>query len=541
MNSRPAIAIVPRLQTLNTLKKLWSEYSALIVQSRMHSPSTEQVEKGERVTCEQSTLNARVQDIGARWKSEARAIQFDFEFNAVEQERRRVAKELHDEILPSLARLARSLEPLGADGATLVDAILKTNATFRDLLGELHPVDLEELGFVAALQNICQRYARLTERVVLFFERTEVCNLSELQQLALFRAVQCILKMFSASSNDILTVTYSNENGCTAVTIRCADKLVSSTDWISATNAEFNSFEAWAGLAGAQVAFNICDSRDQFPSDVRISVPDEPTSAAATTPQNQQTDELSQIRLKELDEILSCAKAEWSRLIDRDRALFESLAIEAERNNIVVQIDNLVVPRLKDILLHTTSLSDLSAQMQVAERMKSILSGVNGVLSELHPRLFNQIGLIESVQKLVSRFQRASLIDTRVSTCLSDLSLRLSPETKFAIYRVTQEALNNIEKHSGATQARVSIARNADILTVSIEDNGKGIQGKANQQIQGKANERIQGKANALSRGFKNIHERATAIGASVEWRRSENFSTGTILLITLVEAVAPR
>jgi signal transduction histidine kinase len=116
----------------------------------------------ERPFDECSALNALIQDRGTQWSAHARAIKFDIEFKAIEAERRRVAKDLHDEILPALARLIRSIQGLNSNSnhsdetnSQIVENLHDTVAAFRDLLGELHPVDLEELGLVPALSNLC--------------------------------------------------------------------------------------------------------------------------------------------------------------------------------------------------------------------------------------------------------------------------------------------------------------------------------------------------------------------------------------------------
>jgi len=107
--------------------------------------------------------------------------QFEFEFQAIERERHRVAKELHDEVLPSLARLIRSIESQNSNGEhdQLIQELHNVVDAFRDVLGELHPVDLEELGLVAGLSNICSRYARLTDLSITFNEGSEHCSLKE--------------------------------------------------------------------------------------------------------------------------------------------------------------------------------------------------------------------------------------------------------------------------------------------------------------------------------------------------------------------------
>lgn len=520
------------MQSLLTMKKLWAEYSALLVRIKITNPNiltdslpfSKSAESHPPVQPEvtagapkRSAAAARAHDIGARWSAEARAIQFDFEFKAVENERRRVAKELHDESLPLLARLVRSVQSIpSAQHKPLEEEVYKSISAFRDLLGELHPVDLEELGLVPALDNICKRYSRRRNRYVLFFEQTEECFLSNLQQLCLYRAVQALLKMFAESENDMLMVNYNRANGQTIITVRCADKLVSSAEWITSERADFDAFEAWCALAGAKVQFDLLETRDRFPNDLVITLVEDAPQVISIAAED--IDDLSRARLNELDAILAHAKDEWSRLINRDRALFENLAVEAERKRISDEIDQFILPRLENMVSLAEQICEPVIAEDVNERMRVITTGVAAVMSDLHPRLLAEAGLVASIQALVDRFRRASLIETTIYLNVQNEQIDISQEAKFAIYRVTQEALNNIEKHSGATHAIVAVDQNSDGLLVSIEDNGRG----------------IQGARNTLSRGLKNIRERALGIGADVDWKNAVSFSSGTIITIAL-------
>jgi two-component system NarL family sensor kinase len=52
---------------------------------------------------------------------------------------------------------------------------------------------------------------------------------------------------------------------------------------------------------------------------------------------------------------------------------------------------------------------------------------------------------------------------------------RMKPEAETAMFRIVQESLTNIHRHSGAQQARISVERNGKTLKISISDNGRGI------------------------------------------------------------------
>lgn len=220
----------------------------------------------------------------------------------------------------------------------------------------------------------------------------------------------------------------------------------------------------------------------------------------------------------DLDQALIEAEAGWDRLLNKDYALFESLAVEAERKRITAEINRMIMPHFKKMNELAAETADRDLAREVHSRLRTIEAGVNAVLDELHPRLLAQTGLVESLDTLVDRFRRASRIETSVLMEEDLEHIDISLEAKFAIYRATQEALNNIEKHSAASQARVVVSYDEMTLVVLIEDNGRGFQSGRTTQ----------------SRGLKNIQDRVASIGAKVQWQRSITFERGTLVSIAL-------
>ena len=462
-----------------------------------------------------SALNTLIQDRSKRWSNKARAIKFDIEFKSVEQERKRVAKEIHDEILPQLARLIRSIQSSELDNAVtaLVEELHITVSAFRDLLADLHPVDLEELGLIASLQNICKRQARLHQRSINFVQQAEECNLSSIQQLYLYRAVQTALRLFTNSENDLLVATYRREKRRSMISLACIDKRVSSCHWMLVDSPEFEAFRTWCALAGAVIQFPTSDQGD-LAYDLIIYV-DEVQTRHDTL---HLIGQLTRVRLEELDEILALAQEEWAALINRDCQLFKHLAIEGERKRIIEHIHRLIFPHLQKMSELTKKCTVENLRSTIDDRIRSIVAGVNAVIAELHPGLLAESGLVPSIETLVDRFRRASLIEAQIVTSGSVDAVDIPPASKFAIYRVVQESLNNIEKHAGATCALINVAVKDDLLTILIEDNGTGLKNAIGSE----------------SLGLRYIKQRAQEIGADVAWSRSLYFGRGTKISITI-------
>ena len=101
----------------------------------------------------------------------------------------------------------------------------------------------------------------------------------------------------------------------------------------------------------------------------------------------------------------------------------------------------------------------------------------------------------------------------------------LSRDAEINLYRIAQEALNNLVKHSGATEATVSIKRLAGGVRLTVADNGKGFDAQAALSPAGKAGFGLNGMAERvrLLKGTYAIDSttgRGTVLGS--RWAREE-------------------
>jgi two-component system, NarL family, sensor histidine kinase FusK len=114
------------------------------------------------------------------------------------------------------------------------------------------------------------------------------------------------------------------------------------------------------------------------------------------------------------------------------------------------------------------------------ERVSEALGVVSKVTSEvrtisylLHPPLLDEMGLSSAIRWFVDGFVERSNISVSVEVP-RDLE-RFSPDLETAIFRVVQECLTNIHRHSGSRTASIRLDRFADGLTLEIADQGKGM------------------------------------------------------------------
>jgi signal transduction histidine kinase len=109
---------------------------------------------------------------------------------------------------------------------------------------------------------------------------------------------------------------------------------------------------------------------------------------------------------------------------------------------------------------NTTHVQELSRQIRTISHL-------------LHPPLLDEVGLASALQWYVEGFAERSKI--QVSLDLPADFARLPPDIETAIFRIVQECLTNVHRHSGSPSAAVRIANVANQLRVEVRDAGKGI------------------------------------------------------------------
>jgi len=113
---------------------------------------------------------------------------------------------------------------------------------------------------------------------------------------------------------------------------------------------------------------------------------------------------------------------------------------------------------------HLTEISDYASQT---------LQDIRKVSQNLRPVLLDRLGLTESLLNLVGTVSSATSIQTTAS--IDRIDNLLNKEAEINIFRIVQESLNNILKHSQATHAEIRIKKDAQKIRILINDNGKGM------------------------------------------------------------------
>jgi signal transduction histidine kinase len=183
---------------------------------------------------------------------------------------------------------------------------------------------------------------------------------------------------------------------------------------------------------------------------------------------------------------------------------------EEERRRIASDLHDSIGHEL--LVLKSDLKQDLSA---VNLKIDQIINEIRGISRNLHPVMFDKIGLIPNIEALIIRMQNQHnfMINTEI-----DYHNTLSVADELQLYRIIQEALSNIIKYANAHAAKISIEELADKICIEIKDNGKGFNLKETLN-----------SGNAF--GLYNIFERSRIMGGEAKIKSSEE---GTVITINI-------
>lgn len=164
------------------------------------------------------------------------------------------------------------------------------------------------------------------------------------------------------------------------------------------------------------------------------------------------------------------------------------------------------------------NLSPLSAQAvkEGAELVSQLSREVRTISHLMHPPLLDEVGLESALRWYIEGFAERSGIG--VDLDFPSPLKRLPHEMELSVFRMVQEALTNIHRHSGSPSARVCIARNRDQLKVEIRDAGHGI--PPEKQL-------LMSRAGRAGVGIRGMQERIRQLGGTL---LVQSDGSGTIL-----------
>lgn len=147
---------------------------------------------------------------------------------------------------------------------------------------------------------------------------------------------------------------------------------------------------------------------------------------------------------------------------------------DEERRRLARELHDSVGQNLVGLQLLLTRLNEGSGPAAGAlDLVDQSLREIRALSYLLHPPLLDQLGLASALRSYVEGF--SSRAGIRVDCRVPDEFGRLERDTETALFRIVQEALGNIRKHSGSASARITLTRTGDTVVLTVADRGRGI------------------------------------------------------------------
>jgi PAS domain S-box-containing protein len=137
----------------------------------------------------------------------------------------------------------------------------------------------------------------------------------------------------------------------------------------------------------------------------------------------------------------------------------------------------------------------------------------------LHPPLLDEVGLLSALAWYVEGLTKRSGIETSLEVHPKDFP-RLTGDVETGVFRIVQEALTNVFRHSDATRVDIALSQRDGTLSVAVRDNGKGISSNI-----------AEFRPDSLGVGVGGMRQRARELGGEL---RLTNASPGTLVELTI-------
>jgi PAS domain S-box-containing protein len=235
---------------------------------------------------------------------------------------------------------------------------------------------------------------------------------------------------------------------------------------------------------------------------------------------------------KLLEQSIRDSAAELERLVDSRTAELRRLSgrlmtmQDEERRRIAREIHDglgqeLAAAKmiLDGILAKDGSPSMRQASVEASSLVDRAIQQVRSISHLLHPPLLDEVGLISALRWFLEGLSERSGIKVQLEVEPRDLG-RLKSELETAIFRIVQEALTNMFRHSGAHNGKVKVIEKAGNIVVTVSDDGKGVDEGV-----------CRLRPDSVGVGIGGMRQRVTELGGTL---RLSNANPGTIVEVVI-------
>ena len=188
-----------------------------------------------------------------------------------------------------------------------------------------------------------------------------------------------------------------------------------------------------------------------------------------------------------LDTFASAAAAALrsARALEREQARLAIAASERERGRWARELHDETLQELGALKVAQESAllgADAEAMrraLQLAnDQVERVITGLQSLITELRPASLDELGPQAAIEALAARVGAREGLEIELDLDLAfergEAPDRHPAELEATVYRVVQEALNNVVKHAGATRAGIAVSEGAGRIAITVEDDGRG-------------------------------------------------------------------
>ncbi|SDZ86052.1 MULTISPECIES: sensor histidine kinase [Selenomonas] len=173
---------------------------------------------------------------------------------------------------------------------------------------------------------------------------------------------------------------------------------------------------------------------------------------------------------------------------------------------------------------------------EMRQQMRDCLGSVREVIFDMRPMALDDLGLVAALNQLIGRL--ASRGTLAIDFSMDGKVYELPKHVEIAIFRIVQEALNNIYHHADVKQAKVRLLYSPAAVSALIEDNGKGFDPDAKDEVQNADEDTEDVVETNHHFGLMGMQERAKIIGAELNITSAIGEGTRVHLRVPLHEPV---
>jgi signal transduction histidine kinase/ligand-binding sensor domain-containing protein len=112
----------------------------------------------------------------------------------------------------------------------------------------------------------------------------------------------------------------------------------------------------------------------------------------------------------------------------------------------------------------------------VSNTIQESINEIREISYDLHPHILERVGLSETIDSMIGKICKSSEI--QFDLVMDEIDNLFDKKVEINIYRIIQEAVNNIIKHSQATESKIELKKNIKYVNINISDNGIGFDNK---------------------------------------------------------------